>query len=87
MQMNISESVVHNGPVIMGDVSFRLRNVLCEYNMSLPSAANRALYPDLRLQVPTFHIFGITPEGDLHFLKWVDGNFLDFFSKILAPNR
>ncbi|RCN43916.1 hypothetical protein ANCCAN_10117, partial [Ancylostoma caninum] len=29
----------------------------------LPSAVNRVLYPDFRLQVPTFHIFGITAEG------------------------
>ncbi|KAK6743638.1 hypothetical protein RB195_010743 [Necator americanus] len=47
----------------MVDASFKLRNVLCEYSLALPSAVNRSLYPDLRLQVPTFHIFGITPEG------------------------
>ncbi|ETN74368.1 DNA-directed DNA polymerase, partial [Necator americanus] len=49
--------------VTMVDASFKLRNVLCEYSLALPSAVNRSLYPDLRLQVPTFHIFGITPEG------------------------
>lgn len=47
----------------MSEPSFRLRNVLCEYSMAMPSAVNRVLYPDLKQQVPTFHVFGITPEG------------------------
>ncbi|VDM66058.1 unnamed protein product [Strongylus vulgaris] len=47
----------------MVEAAFQLRNVLCEYSLALPSAVDRSLYPNVRLQVPTFHIFGITPEG------------------------
>ncbi|KAK6014551.1 hypothetical protein OSTOST_20060, partial [Ostertagia ostertagi] len=47
----------------MVEPAFRFRNVLCEYSMSPPSAIDRLLYPNLMLQIPTFHIFGVTPEG------------------------
>ncbi|WKX99192.1 hypothetical protein Q1695_014235 [Nippostrongylus brasiliensis] len=47
----------------MPEPVFKIRNVLCEYTMGLPSAVNRALYADSKHQVPTFHIFGITSEG------------------------
>ncbi|XGW15553.1 hypothetical protein V3C99_001205 [Haemonchus contortus] len=47
----------------MAESAFKFCNVLCEYSMSMPSAIDRLLYPNLRLQIPTFHIFGVTPEG------------------------
>ncbi|KJH43463.1 hypothetical protein DICVIV_10507 [Dictyocaulus viviparus] len=43
--------------------SFQLRNILCEYSLSPPCAINRFIYPNIRQQIPTLHIFGTTPSG------------------------
>ncbi|KAJ1355012.1 hypothetical protein KIN20_012123 [Parelaphostrongylus tenuis] len=49
---------------VMVEWSFRLRNVLCDYTLSTSCAISRPLFPNVRQQIPTLHIFGITPEGN-----------------------